>query len=288
MHCNFCGFANNEHNHRCSRCGRRIGVAIAAPQNFAGANALALKPVLNQTVKNEIVQTFEPPAQTVLFPPSPSNVIPFDQIQRQAGLRAVPHNAPGVPNTPLRANIKKAAVPTAEQTKLDFIPAAAPKSRTLKTEVEAVIFCDQLVATPMHRFVAALIDAAVVLFAFAVFVTLSLGLGGSFGEGKLFWIAMAACFAVISLFYGSIWALLGTESVGMRCTELQLITFDGFPLEGSARMFRFAATGLSFCSAGLGVLWSLVDEENLTWHDHISKTFPTVREVPRNFVRQRR
>ena len=26
---------------------------------------------------------------------------------------------------------------------------------------------------------------------------------------------------------------------------------------------------------GLGLVWALVDEENLTWHDHISKTFPT-------------
>jgi hypothetical protein len=33
---------------------------------------------------------------------------------------------------------------------------------------------------------------------------------------------------------------------------------------------------LSVVSAGLGLVWALVDEENLTWHDHISKTFPTV------------
>ena len=31
---------------------------------------------------------------------------------------------------------------------------------------------------------------------------------------------------------------------------------------------------LSACP-GLGLVWALVDEENLTWHDHISKTFPT-------------
>ena len=30
-------------------------------------------------------------------------------------------------------------------------------------------------------------------------------------------------------------------------------------------------------SAGLGLLWSLADEESLTWHDHMSKTFPTIR-----------
>jgi hypothetical protein len=24
------------------------------------------------------------------------------------------------------------------------------------------------------------------------------------------------------------------------------------------------------------LVWALVDEESLTWHDHISKTFPTI------------
>src|SRR6202041_3046551 len=33
--------------------------------------------------------------------------------------------------------------------------------------------------------------------------------------------------------------------------------------------------GVFFLSGGLGLVWALVDEENLTWHDHISKTFPT-------------
>jgi len=51
---------------------------------------------------------------------------------------------------------------------------------------------------------------------------------------------------------------------------------------------RFAATWLSFCSGGLGLLWAVADEENLTWHDHISKTFPTIRDVPGTFVKQRR
>ena len=74
----------------------------------------------------------------------------------------------------------------------------------------------------------------------------------------------------------------------MRFTDLQLITFDGFEVDARSRALRFVSTWLSFCSAGLGLLWAVADEENLTWHDHISKTFPTIREVPGAFVRQRR
>ena len=74
----------------------------------------------------------------------------------------------------------------------------------------------------------------------------------------------------------------------MHFADLQLITFDGFPLDARSRALRFVSTWLSFCSGGVGLLWAVADEENLTWHDHISKTFPTIREVPGTFVRQRR
>jgi hypothetical protein len=43
----------------------------------------------------------------------------------------------------------------------------------------------------------------------------------------------------------------------------------------SKRALRQMVSLLSLLSAGLGLVWALVDEENLTWHDHISKTFPT-------------
>jgi hypothetical protein len=26
----------------------------------------------------------------------------------------------------------------------------------------------------------------------------------------------------------------------------------------------------------MGLIWALVDEDSLTWHDHISSTFPTL------------
>jgi uncharacterized RDD family membrane protein YckC len=58
---------------------------------------------------------------------------------------------------------------------------------------------------------------------------------------------------------------------------LRFINFDGSPIDRRERAIRFAAACLSFFSAGLGVLWSLADEEGLTWHDHMSKTFPTIR-----------
>jgi uncharacterized RDD family membrane protein YckC len=171
---------------------------------------------------------------------------------------------------------------------LDFIPGVPLRARRLKTDVDAQVFCDQPVATPTHRAVASAIDAAVILIGFGVLLgTFSL-LGGSFGAGRMLWIGMGAALCLVTMLYGLIWAIAGRETAGMRFTDLQLITFDGFPLDSRSRALRFASAWLSFCSGGLGLLWAVADEENLTWHDHISKTFPTIREVPGTFVKQRR
>jgi uncharacterized RDD family membrane protein YckC len=224
-----------------------------------------------------------------------SKVIPFEQVQRQATARTVFQELPPAPlsappavrSLPPRSPARKPVASADAQGTLDFIVAPASKARTLRTNVEAQVYCDQPVATPMHRFVAGAIDAALILLGFGLFVIVCQAVGGAFGQGRLFWISLAMAFTVVSIFYGLIWAITGRETAGMSMTDLQLITFDGFAVDGPARALRFVATWLSFCSGAIGLVWSLADEENLTWHDHISKTFPTIREVPRNFVRQR-
>ncbi len=297
MRCKYCGFGNGEDDHRCLRCGRRLaGIVIAAPSDYVGAAALALRPDPEErSEKAYHAERAEPAAQPALFRPpvSAPKVIPFEEVQRQATGRlgiaeppspVAPVAAPPRPGAPRQA-VKKTPGPDT-QTSLDFIMAPPAKARTLKTSVEAHVYCDQTVATTMHRFVAGAIDTALILLGFGLFVIVCQAVGGNFGQGKMFWISLALGFAIVSLFYGLIWAIAGRETAGMRMTDLQLITFDGFPVDGPGRALRLVATWLSFCSCGMGLVWALADEESLTWQDHISKTFPTIREVPRNFVRR--
>jgi len=293
MRCKHCGFVNGEDDHRCLRCGRRMsGVVIAAPPGYSGANALAASVMMSSDDTRE----FQPlpqtgPAQPTLFANPAPNVIPFDKRERKP---LPPVAAPRAPqHTQSRVSARKStgvastAMPDPQGT-LDFIPASAVKGRTLKTTVEAQIFCDQLVATPTHRMVASAIDGVIILFGFGLLIALVEILGGSFGAGRTLWIGLAVALGLVSMLYGLIWAIAGRETAGMRFTDLQLITFDGFQVDPRSRALRFASTWLSFCSGGLGLLWAVADEENLTWHDHISKTFPTIREVPGTFVKQRR
>jgi uncharacterized RDD family membrane protein YckC len=302
MRCKYCGLGNGEDDHRCLRCGRRLaGVVIAAPADYVGAAALALdrhpdsapKTEPEPGLRNGRSDANRQPALFSTLHPVPK-VIPFEQVQRQATARSIFHEpAPAPPAPPAarsaspRSPARKPALPPDAQGTLDFIIAPAAKARTLRTSVEAQVYCDQPVATPMHRFVAGAIDAALILIGFGLFVIVCQAVGGAFGQGRLFWISLAMAFTIVSIFYGLIWVITGRETAGMSMTDLQLITFDGFAVDGPARALRFVATWLSFCSGAIGLIWSLADEENLTWHDHISKTFPTIREVPRNFVRQR-
>jgi uncharacterized RDD family membrane protein YckC len=230
------------------------------------------------------------------------NVIPFDRVLREAANRvagrqpdsdASASSAP--PSAPTQSRARKAAAPSSAsaarqdtQGSLDFLPGVALKGRKLKTDVDAQVFCDMPVATPTHRFVAAAIDGSMILIGFGLLTLTFQLMGGSFGSGKMLWIGMGGSLALVAMLYGLIWAIAGRETAGMRFTDLQLITFDGFPVDPRSRALRFVSAWLSFCSGGLGVLWAVADEENLTWHDHISKTFPTIREVPRSFVKQRR
>jgi uncharacterized RDD family membrane protein YckC len=80
---------------------------------------------------------------------------------------------------------------------------------------------------------------------------------------------------VVTFFYKLLFCLANGDSPGMRWTRLALVTFDGQRPTRTQRMHRLTSGVLSFCAAGLGFLWALVDEETLTWHDHISRTFPT-------------
>jgi uncharacterized RDD family membrane protein YckC len=306
MHCKHCGFANGEDDHRCLRCGRRVrGVVIAAPPGYSGANALAVGPGLDDDSREMTLDTQTGmPAQAAMFTVPSPKVIPFDRIQRQATGRnnaavaavAAQRTAQRKTVRPAGLNAAQATHPTAHQTThqtihqttLDFIPALPSANRKLKTNVDAQIFCDSPVATPTHRFVASAIDAALILLGFGVTALSYVLLGGSFGAGRMFWTGLGGTLALVAVFYGLVWAIAGRETFGMAFTDLRLITFDGFPLDGRNRALRFASSWLSFCSGGLGLIWAAVDEESLTWHDHISKTFPTIRETPRSFVKQRR
>jgi uncharacterized RDD family membrane protein YckC len=168
---------------------------------------------------------------------------------------------------------------------LEFLPPAAPKPRELGTTVEASIYCEAPVATPLHRALAAAVDWTMVLIAYGLFLGTFLLCGGEFVLNKTNLLVFGAALPLIGCTYGLFWTIAGTETAGMRWTHLRLITFDGFPPETWQRLVRFAGSCLSL-STVLGALWSLADEEALGWQDHMSRTFPTAHELESRVFRR--
>jgi uncharacterized RDD family membrane protein YckC len=81
--------------------------------------------------------------------------------------------------------------------------------------------------------------------------------------------------ATVPLFYKLLWVFAGRDSLGMQRAGLRLVDFDGNPPSQQRRYARLFGGFVSLLAAGIGLVWAFVDEDSLTWHDHISSTFPT-------------
>jgi uncharacterized RDD family membrane protein YckC len=151
-----------------------------------------------------------------------------------------------------------------------------PVSRARQASQEAVRYCDAPVATPMHRAAAAVLDYSLVLIAVGVLMMLLHAVAG----GELINLRTLPYFGLLAgafaLGYKLLWAAVGTDSPGLRWTQLRTLNFDGrVPTDGQ-RFARVFAACISVLGGGLGLLWSAADEETLSWHDHMSKTFLTL------------
>jgi len=218
-------------------------------------------------------------------------------------------NVVAMPNRvgPRSATRPKSAVPTATTTftaasakppirrtrhaaegqgEFEFLTPAQPKAKTLGTTVDAVIYCEAPVATPIHRALATSIDLTMILMAYGLFLLTFVLCGGEIVVNRPNLIVFGCALGLIAGTYGLFWTIAGTETAGMRWTHLRLITFDGFTPDRWQRIGRLAGMCLSLFSV-LGILWSLADEEGLGWQDHISRTFPTAHELESRVFRRR-
>jgi len=171
---------------------------------------------------------------------------------------------------PRRAPVRPIRRNTESQQRLDF-----HEVREAFTAGDESIVCDAPVAPPAHRLIAAAFDAAMVLLGVGLFLGIFYLSGGALVFTRQTIPLLGSVVAVLSLFYRFMWCIAGGDTPGMRFAGLRLVDFDGRLPDREQRSVRQVASLLSLVSAGLGLVWALVDEEKLTWHDHISKTFPT-------------
>ncbi len=73
------------------------------------------------------------------------------------------------------------------------------------------------------------------------------------------------------LFYAWFWTH-GGQTLGLRAWKMKVLTQDKQPISWKQALLRFTVAIVSWGFFGLGFWWILIDKNQRSWHDHLSKT----------------
>jgi uncharacterized RDD family membrane protein YckC len=135
------------------------------------------------------------------------------------------------------------------------------------------------VATLRERRRAALIDAACLAFAYGGFLALFGSLGGQFTLSKLSAVVCFSTFAFVYIQYFGLFTIFGGTTPGMMVRGLQVASFTGDSPTAQQLFLRTAGYMISAGTFFLGFFWALWDEDAMTWHDRLSRTYLAVPET---------
>lgn len=290
MTCQHCQTWVLDEDHRCRRCGRRVKTATTriSPQTYpiagtATAPAYGYEAQSIEGTSEAVVLANATPndMQQALFsvPWHDPRIIPFDSLNTQAARESIrARGAEIVRPEPLRtervqlrhAGGRKRR--SSDQRHLNLFG-----QNEVSTRPQSSIICDAPVAPTSLRMEAGMIDgflmAAGASFGLVIFRYFNGQI--SLEKHSLFFLALAL--VTIPLFYKLLWTFAGIDTIGMRRAGLQLVDFDGNPPSHDRRYQRLLGSMISVLAGGLGLIWIFLDQDCLTWHDHISSTFPTIR-----------
>jgi uncharacterized RDD family membrane protein YckC len=129
-------------------------------------------------------------------------------------------------------------------------------------------------AAPMsRRIAAAAVDAVLVISAIAAFAYIFFRITDVVPPAAK--VAGTAVLLVAALWSAYQYLLLvhSGATPGLKLARLELQMFDGNPVPRRIRRWRVLASVLSGVSLGLGYAWCLLDEDELCWHDRITRTY---------------
>ncbi len=285
MTCQHCQTWILDGDHRCQRCGRRVRstpsrispatypiAAAATARAYAfdpDSQAEAAVPVGDASVSAHAGQQslFATPSNDARVISLSSFMSPADRdaILVRAAERPAPLKTARVESK--RARAKRSGLP--DQHSLEFQSLAENLTQP-RTQI-----CDAPVASPAIRVEAALIDTLFIAAGCGIGAALFLYVGGNLKVDKHMLLFAIAALLTVPLLYKLLWAFAGQDTIGTQWAGLELVDFDGRRPSRGRRFQRVLGSILSLLAAGIGMIWALVDEDKLTWHDHISETFPT-------------
>jgi hypothetical protein len=163
-----------------------------------------------------------------------------------------------------------------------YAPAAQPQAAQhlqLSPETQHLYAAPLQVAPIQLRLMAATVDLCIVLAAFMVFAATAVFTASHFSPAGVHTdlataaISSVGTIALLGLIYQLLFFTFTDATPGMRYARIALCTFADDNPSRSAMRRRILALVLSSASLGLGVLWALLDDERLGWHDRISRIY---------------
>ena len=120
-----------------------------------------------------------------------------------------------------------------------------------------------------RRLLAAMVDSALIV---AVVLAAAAGFRSLLPVKEIELGALAAL-AVIGALYQTLFFTFAEATPGMMYARVSLCTFDDQKPTPAQLRGRLGALLLSLAPVGLGVLWILFDDDRLSWHDRLSRTY---------------
>ena len=127
---------------------------------------------------------------------------------------------------------------------------------------------------PMHlRAMAATVDCLLVLGGFVAFVAAFARISGPIALGIPLGLAAVTILCALYLLYQLLFFTLTDQTPGMRYARIGLCTFSDENPTRHAMRKRVLAQVIAVAPMGLGVVWALLDDDHLGWHDRMSRMY---------------
>ncbi|MCX6624381.1 MAG: RDD family protein [Acidobacteria bacterium] len=147
------------------------------------------------------------------------------------------------------------------QQRLDFQTVAAQTHG--RTHSDSGMYCNNEVASPLHRCCAAVADYSLAAVGLAIFFAIFYLAGGEIVLNRITTPLYCAVPLIIIFLYRVLYCFSRGDTSGIQWLGLRVVDFDGKPPTRRQRWNRCLAGGLSLASGGLGLVWALTDEERL-------------------------
>ena len=232
-----------------------------------------VQPVLTQQAIP--VESQEPPTQLKTALARPRGT---DSGENSARILEFPRIAIAPPR-----RVDELADPVLDRPRILEVPDAAPSEPALggitigpveKIEPRPSEFEVHLQAASLtRRSVATALDAVVVASSVVLFTDIFQSMTPTALTSAQFAAAAAAFFGVFWAAYHFLLLVYCGTTLGLCLTRMQLRHFDGKTVLRNKRRWRAVTAVLSAACLGLGYAWCLLDEDQLCWHDRITRTY---------------